>query len=227
MKPLRVAFMGSGAGSNLRVMLEHARAGRLAITPVLVLSDKPQAGVLEQARRYGVREWSKTPLARRREDFEAEMLEAVSKAGAEAVILAGYMRILGPDFIRAFPERILNIHPALLPSFPGISGVRDALTHQTRLSGCTVHFVDEQPDHGPIVIQGAVPLGADDTAEDLTARIRALEHRLYPQAVQWLARGRLRLEGRKVVLLPREGPLPGAGADPPGLWLVSPGLEDF
>lgn len=236
---MRIALLASGVGSNLRTILEHAASGRLLVEPVLVLSNNPEAGALEQARRFGVPVWSKARASLTREDFDRLMLEAINKAGAEAIILAGYMLLLSASFLRAFPGRILNIHPAVLPSFAGLRGGRDALDYQTRLSGCTVHFVEEEADQGPVIIQAAVPLAATDTLESLLARIQAMEHRIYPQAIKWLAQGRLKVTGRKVELLPGPGLAPGPGPvgavgtvgaigeGELGPWLVSPGLEDF
>lgn len=227
---MRIAVLASGSGSNLRALLEHAAAGRLGAQPVLVLSNNPEAGALRHARAYGVPTWCKPHQGVPRADFDAEMLRELRSAGAEAVILAGYMRILSAPFIRAFAGRILNVHPALLPSFAGAHGGRDALEYQVRLTGCTVHFVDEVMDNGPVVIQAAVPVSAADDLPTLLARIQAMEHRIYPQAVRWLAAGRLKLEGRKVTLLPENGrtPRPASHGDGEyGPWLVSPALEDF
>ncbi|MCL1915141.1 MAG: phosphoribosylglycinamide formyltransferase [Desulfovibrionaceae bacterium] len=232
-EPLRIALLASGAGSNLRTLLEHAAAGRLPVKPVLALSNNPEAGALGHAKTFEVPAWSLDSRSLPREDFDAAMLEAIKEAGAEAVILAGYMRLLSAFFIKDFVGRILNIHPAILPSFPGAHGGRDALELRPRLSGCTVHFVEEAVDSGPIIIQAAVPLAPDDNLDSLMPRIQALEHRIYPQAVLWLAQDRLRLEGRRVRLLPpRSSPsantaLGCAGESPLGPWLVSPALEDF
>lgn len=227
---MRIAILASGIGSNLKVMLEHVAAGRLSVTPVLVLSNNPQAGSLEHARAHGVPVWSKSHKGIDRLEFDREMIDEIRKAGAEAIILAGYMRILSTEFIRAFAGRILNIHPAILPSFIGVSGGKDAIDYQVRISGCTVHFVDEVLDNGPVVIQAAVPAGAGDDVDSLMQRIHAMEHRIYPQAVQWLAQGRLKVEDRKVTLLPKNGKEPALGTvaeSGNGPWLVSPGLEDF
>ncbi|MDR2502811.1 MAG: phosphoribosylglycinamide formyltransferase [Deltaproteobacteria bacterium] len=235
---MRIAVLASGTGSNLKILLEHAAAGRLAVTPALVLSNNPKAGALAHAQAHGVPVWREDSRGERREDFDARMLKAIDKSGAEAIILAGYMRLLSGFFIQAFAGRILNIHPAILPSFIGVAGGQDALDYQARLSGCTVHFVEEAPDSGPVIIQAAVPVSPHDSLADLMPRIHALEHRIYPQAVQWMAQGRLKVEGRKVILLPRTGrnntaegtvrPSLGlAGDSPLGPWLVSPALEDF
>lgn len=222
---MRIAVLASGGGSNLKTILTHARAGRLKVSPVLVLSNNPEAGALAHAREHGVPVWFKSHKGISREDFDAEMLAQIRAAKAEAVILAGYMRILSASFIKAFSGRILNIHPAILPSFSGAHGGADALDYQVRLSGCTVHFVDEVMDNGPVIIQAAVPLAADDGLSDLMGRIHSLEHRIYPQAIQWLAQGRLRVEGRRVIL--DKAGLASVGEGDTGPWIVSPALEDF
>ncbi len=227
---MRAAFLASGAGSNLQVMLEHVAAGRLPVTPVLVLSNNPQAGALEHARRHGVPVWCKDHRGIKREEFDAEMVGAIRAAGAQVVVLAGYMRILSREFIQAFSGGILNIHPAVLPSFAGAAGGPDALNYQVRISGCTVHFVSEEPDAGPVIIQAAVPVCAADSLDELMSRIHAMEHRIFPQAVRWFAEGRLKAEGRKVTLLPAPGKsaaLASVGNSAVGPWLVSPALEDF
>ena len=227
---MRIAVLASGSGSNLKTILTLAEAGRLNAQSVLVLSNNPEAEALSHARAHNVPVWSKAHQGLSREEFDAEMLGAIKASGAEAVILAGYMRILSTAFIRAFSGRILNIHPAILPSFAGARGGRDALDYQARITGCTVHFVDELMDNGPVIIQAAVPLTSADSLEDLMPRVHALEHRIYPQAIQWLAQGRLKVEGRKVTLLPRAGKAlrpAGIGEGEHGPWLVSPALEDF
>lgn len=225
MTRLPIAVMISGSGSNLQALIEAIEAGTLAARVKLVISNAPEAKGLVRALRHGL---SATVIEHRafpdRQAFDAACLKAIRAAGAEAVILAGFMRILGPEFIAAFPERILNIHPALLPSFPGVHGQADAAAHGVRLSGATVHFVDEKMDHGPIIIQAAVPAYPEDDGASLGARILALEHRVYPQAVQWLATGRLKVEGRKVRLAPAD--IPPADLSAAGPCLVSPPLEE-
>lgn len=239
---MRIAIMASGKGSNLKVILDHARAGRLDAEPCLVLCNNPEAGALAHAKAAGVPTWSKSHQGIARADFDAELLEAIGKSGAEAVILAGYMRLLSPQFIQAYAGRILNVHPSLLPSFPGVSGMREALDYRVRLAGCTVHFVEEEMDSGSIIIQAALPVSQDDTLETLMPRVHALEHRIYPQAIQWLAQGRLRQEGRIVWLLPGKGAQPANGHCPEHArdgggqqtgaagapqFIASPPLEDF
>ncbi len=144
------------------------------------------------------------------------------RAGAGAVLLAGFMRMLTPEFLRAFPEAVLNIHPALLPSFPGTHGAADAAAYGVRLAGCSVHFVDDIMDHGPVILQAAVPAQPGEGAEALAARILKLEHCIYPQAVAWLAAGRLKIEGRHV-MVKRARPASCGDADLP--YMASPALE--
>jgi phosphoribosylglycinamide formyltransferase-1 len=150
------------------------------------------------------------------------MAEAILAHGADTVAMAGFMRLLTPGFLARFPGRVLNIHPALLPSFPGVHGQADAAGYGVRISGCTVHFVDEQMDHGPIIVQAAVPAEPEDDGATLGARILAFEHRIYPQALAWLAAGRLGIDGRKVFL--KDGGMKKAVLDAPAL--VSPALEE-
>ncbi len=230
---LHIAALASGNGTNVSAILRAVEEGRLDARVVMVLSNNPEAGVLERARARGVPVWAHSHRKfASREDFDRAMLEAISESGADTVALAGYMRILSPLFVRAFPGRVLNIHPAVLPSFPGARAGTDALAYGVRFSGVTVHFVDEIMDNGPVIIQAAVPVGQDDTEEALMRRIHALEHRVYPQALQWLAEDRLRVEGRRVRLLPApdgKGTIRtasvSAGAGSAGEFLAQKGRE--
>ncbi|GFK93814.1 Phosphoribosylglycinamide formyltransferase [Fundidesulfovibrio magnetotacticus] len=219
---LPVAVLVSGSGSNLQALIDRIEAGVLDAEIRLVASNKPEAFGLERARRHGI---ATLGLPHKefpdREAFDQAMVRAIRESGAQAVVLAGFMRLLTSGFLQAFPGRVLNIHPALLPAFPGAHGQRDAAHHGVKLAGCTVHFVDELMDHGPVIVQAAVPAWTDDTPETLGGRILALEHRVLPQAVQWLAQDRLRLDGRKVRLLPGRA----ASATPPSDALVNPPLE--
>lgn len=207
---LRLGVLASGSGSNLQAILDACAAGRLDAEVLVVVSDVPGAFALERARAAGaaaeVVDWAASPG---REAHDARLVEALRRHGVDTVALAGYMRLVSPVLLSAFPGRVLNIHPALLPSFPGLHVQAAALAHGAKFSGCTVHFVDEEMDHGPIVIQAVVPVRDDDTADTLAARILREEHRIYPQALQYLAEGRLRVEGRRVLLDP---PSPASGA---------------
>lgn len=228
---LRIAALASGTGTNVAALLARIEDGRLDARMAVVLSNRPDAPVLARAQAAGVPVWAADHKAfPGREAFDRAMLAAIRAHGADTIALAGYMRLLSPAFIQAFPGRILNIHPALLPSFPGLRGAEDALAYGVRFSGATVHFVDEQTDHGPVIIQGAVPVTATDTAETLLPRIHALEHRIFPQALQWLAENRLRVEGRRVHVRAAKTTRPALAScaeGPLGPWMACPPLEGF
>jgi phosphoribosylglycinamide formyltransferase-1 len=192
----RVAVLASGAGTNLQALLDDAVVGPAV---GLVVSDRPTAGALDRARAAGIRAVHLDPAEHgSRQAHDLALVDLLRSERIDAVCLAGYMRILGPAVIRAFPNRILNVHPSLLPAFPGAHAVRDALAWGVRVTGCTVHIVDEEVDHGPIVAQEAVPVLDGDDEASLHARIQDAEHRLYPQAVRALVEGRLRVDGRRV-----------------------------
>ncbi|WP_027175702.1 phosphoribosylglycinamide formyltransferase [Desulfovibrio aminophilus] len=222
--PLSLAVLVSGGGSNLQALIDRIEQGVLDAEIKLVVANKPDAYGLIRARKNGIPTkvvvHSDFPS---RGDFDREVLRAIEAHQAEAVILAGFMRILSPGFVQAFHRRMLNIHPALLPSFPGAHGQRDAADYGVRISGCTVHFVDEIMDHGPVVIQAAVPAEPGEGGDALAARILKLEHRIFPQAVQWLAEGRLITEDRHVRLTPAKRP--PADLSDLGVCLVNPPLE--
>lgn len=198
-----LAVLVSGRGTNLQAIVDAWEAGTLPVEIVGVLSDNPKAKALERASAHGLRtavlEAASYPDRRAYGEAVRDLLKSW---GTEIVALAGFMRLLDPVVIRAFPGRILNIHPSLLPAFPGLHAQRQALEYGVRVSGCTVHLVDEGMDTGPIVLQAAVPVLPDDTEETLAARILKEEHRLYPEAIRLLATGRLKVEGRRVVILP-------------------------
>ena len=197
--PARIAVLVSGTGTNLQALLDHPAVGPCI---ALVASDRPGAGALDRARDRQipteVLEWEGFPD---RDAFALALLARLREHQIEHVVLAGFMRILPPLFIRAFPFRILNTHPALLPAFRGATAVRDALEWGVKLSGVTVHFVDEEVDHGPVVLQEAVPVHPDDDERSLHERIKRVEHRLFPEAVHMLIEGRLKVDGRRVHVL--------------------------
>lgn len=197
--PLRLGILVSGSGTNLQAILDACAGGAIDASVAVVVSDKPEAHALARAREAGVRTVviEKKRFASR-EEFDAGLVEILREHRVDLVCLAGFMRILTPVVIKAFPERILNIHPSLLPAFPGLDVQQKALEHGVRFSGCTVHVVDEGCDTGPIVIQAVVPVAPDDTAETLAARILAQEHRIYPRAIQFFAEGRVEIAGRRV-----------------------------
>lgn len=192
----RIAVLSSGAGTNLQALLDDPRVGPHV---ALVVSDREGAGALDRARAAGVEAVHLDPKDHAsREDYDLAVLERLREASIGAVCLAGFMRILTPPIVRAFEGRMLNIHPSLLPAFPGANAVRDALAWGVKVTGVTVHLVDEEVDHGPIVLQEAVPVLEGDDEATLHARIQEAEHRLYPQAAGLLVEGRLVLEGRGV-----------------------------
>ncbi|MGH9382016.1 MAG: phosphoribosylglycinamide formyltransferase [Thermoanaerobaculia bacterium] len=196
----RLAVLLSGRGSNFLAIYEAVERGELPAQIALVVSNNAAAAGLEKARALRL---PAVAIPHRDEPsraaHEAKVLEALRRAEVEWICLAGYMRLLSESFISAYPQRILNIHPSLLPAFPGLEAQRQAFDHGVRVSGCTVHLVGEELDHGPIVGQRAVPVRDDDTAESLAARILAEEHKLYPEALKRLFTERWRLEGRRVV----------------------------
>ncbi len=199
---MRFAVLASGSGTNLAALLEAQSRGALAPAEIsLVICNRPEAGALARAEQAGI----ESALINHRdfdsrESFEAALLTRLESASIGAVILAGFMRVLTPTFVNAFPERIVNTHPALCPSFPGTHAARQAIEHGVRVTGCTVHFVDSDVDTGPIIFQAPVELGADDDAASLQKRIQVEEHRLLPIAVRLLAQGRLRISGRRVAI---------------------------
>jgi phosphoribosylglycinamide formyltransferase-1 len=190
----RVAVLASGNGTNLQALLDHPTTGPWI---ALVVSDRPDAFALERARRAGVAAVTYTG-AGAPDAFGAPLAELLREHRIDAVALAGFMRIVGPAFVRAFDGRILNVHPSLLPAFPGGHAVADALAYGTKMTGVTVHVVDEEVDHGPIVYQEAIAIGDDDVWDTLEARVHDVEHRLLPKALIALVEGRLKLEGRTV-----------------------------
>ncbi len=192
-------MLASGGGTNLQALLD---APEVRPWIGLVVSDRPRAGALERARRAGVEavvlERGRFPT---REEHDEALAATLRNSGIDVLLLAGYMRILGAPLVRSFPERILNVHPSLLPAFPGASAVRDALDWGVKVTGATVHLVDEEVDHGPIVLQEAVPILPGDDESGLHARIQAVEHRLFPLGARLLVEGRLKVEGRRVHIL--------------------------
>ena len=197
---LPLAILVSGSGSNLQAILDQISADPdFGAKPVVVVSDRPGIMALDRADRSGVPtvvvDWVDFTS---REAFTSAVCDAVEAAGAEAIVLAGFMRILGPEAVERFPNRILNTHPALLPAFRGAGAIRDALAAGVKVTGVTIHFVDEEVDHGPIIAQQAVPVYPHDTEESLHQRIQAIEHMLYPDVVKALALGELTVDGNQV-----------------------------
>ena len=201
MATLRLGVLGSGAGSNMQSIVDAIEAGTLDAEIKLVLADFPDAKILERAAKHSIRaEYLdcapfKTKLEGAAEDRCIEMLKS---AGVDTVVLAGFMRIVKPKLLAAFPNRVINIHPALLPAFPGVHGWTQALDYGCKVAGVTVHFVDAGTDTGPIIVQKAVPVMEDDTPESLHARIQIQEHIAYPEALRIVASGNYSIEGRRV-----------------------------
>jgi phosphoribosylglycinamide formyltransferase 1 len=201
----RVVVLVSGHGSNLQALLDAAALPGSGLAVVLVAADRADAYGLERARLAGIDTAVVRPADHPdRPAFDRAMRDLVAAARPDVVCLAGFMRILGPEFVRAFPDRIVNTHPSLLPAFRGAHAVRDALAHGVKVSGCTVHLVDEEVDHGPVLFQAAVPVEDDDDEERLHERIKHEEHRLLPAAVRLVAAGRVRVEGRRARVVAAE-----------------------
>ncbi len=216
--PLRVAVLASGRGSNLQAVIDAIETGQVQAKIVAVVSNKKDAVALERARKHGLPDVlvDPKPFAGRpdsREAYDRELLAVLSKYDVELVLLAGYMKIVTGVLVNAYANRMMNIHPSLLPSFPGLDVQKKAIEWGCKLAGCTVHFVTEGVDEGPIILQAAVPILDDDSPDTLAARILVQEHRLYPRAVQLFAEGRLRVDGRRVLI---------DGATPVGDAVISP-----
>lgn len=203
--PLRVAVLASGRGSNLQSIIDAIEAGQVQAQIVAVISNKKDAVALERARKHGLKDLfvDPKPFTGRpdsREAYDRSLLEILQQHEVELVLLAGYMKIVTAVLVNAYANRMMNIHPSLLPSFPGLDVQKKAIDWGCKLAGCTVHFVTEGVDEGPIIIQAAVPILDDDTPETLAARILVQEHKIYLRAVQLFAEGRLRVDGRRVFI---------------------------
>lgn len=200
---MKIGILISGRGSNMVALVDAVASGEIPNSEVaVVISDQADAGGLRKAAERGVEALVIERAGRKRAEHDAEIVAALNERGVELVCLAGYMRILSPDFVRAFPNRIVNIHPSLLPSFTGLGVQQQAIDYGVKFSGCTVHFVDEELDHGPIILQRVVEVKDDDSAETLSARILEQEHSAYIEAVRSVVSGRLSIEGRRTVNVP-------------------------
>jgi len=196
----KIGVLLSGRGSNFEALAESVAAGKIAGGEIaIVVSNRENAPGLERARTRGIAARAIPSKGLEREAYDKLVVAALKEAGVDLVCLAGYMRLISAYFVAAFPNRILNIHPSLLPAFPGLEAQRQALEHGAKISGCTVHFVDENLDAGPIVMQAAVPIEDADTVETLSAKILREEHRIYTEAVSIVLNGRFRIEGRRVM----------------------------
>ncbi|MBN2515049.1 MAG: phosphoribosylglycinamide formyltransferase [Deltaproteobacteria bacterium] len=200
-KIVDIGILVSGSGSNFQSIIDQIEQGNLDASIKVVVSNNPDAYALERAKKHNI------PAVvidhnnfNDRNEFDQEMIDVLNSYSVELVIMAGFMRILTPLFIKAFPMRIMNIHPAILPSFQGIHAQERAFDYGVKFSGCSVHFADEGVDTGPVIIQSVVPVYNDDTAETLQQRILREEHRIFPQAIQFYAEGKLEIIGRKVIV---------------------------
>lgn len=217
MAGISLGVLASGRGSNLQAIIDEIEAKRLDAAVRIVIVDNPDAYAIERAKRHSIEHLCLNPEGFASGDgFFEKIAEELKIRGVDLVILAGFMRIVRKPLIDAFPDRIMNIHPALLPSFPGLHGQKQAGDYGVRITGCTVHFVDEGMDTGPVIIQAAVPVMPDDSEDTLAERILRLEHRIYPEAIRLYAEGRLKVEGRKVMV---EGHRPQDG------YIINPPLR--
>ncbi|MGH9704166.1 MAG: phosphoribosylglycinamide formyltransferase [Candidatus Acidiferrales bacterium] len=201
----RIAVLLSGRGSNFEALADSVNAGRIPNAAMaIVISNREGAPGIEKAKSRGIPAQVIPSKGLQREEYDRQVVAAIQSANADLVCLAGYMRLLSPVFVAAFRNRILNIHPSLLPAFPGLEAQRQALEHGVKFTGCTVHFVDENLDAGPVILQAIVPVLDDDTPETLSQRVLKEEHRIYTEAVKIILEGRYRIEGRRVLILPEK-----------------------
>lgn len=196
----RLGVLLSGRGSNFEAIAKNIRAGVLEAEIAVVISNRPDAPGLEIARQFGLQSVALSSKGVGREEFDQQVAAILDEHQVDLVVLAGYMRLLSGAFVRRYPLRIVNIHPSLLPAFPGLDAQHQAFDYGVKVAGCTAHFVDEHLDSGPIILQSAVPVVEADTAESLSARILAEEHRIYTEAIRLVLSGRWNLEGRRVVM---------------------------
>ncbi|MDD5348054.1 MAG: phosphoribosylglycinamide formyltransferase [Candidatus Omnitrophica bacterium] len=198
---MNIAVFASGKGSNLAAIIRQVKSGKIKANLALLVCDQPKAGAIAKAKRAGI----KVALIKRddfpdKKSFEAKIGEALKENSIDLIVLAGFMRMLGSELVCAYRGKILNIHPALLPSFKGSHAIRDAFDYGAKVTGVTVHFVDEKMDHGPIILQRAIKIDRRDTPESLEAKIHKLEHKLYPEAIRLVLEGKLKVSGRKVLV---------------------------
>jgi len=202
---MRIGVLISGSGTNLQAILDASVTGALDAEVVVVISNKEEAYGLERARKAGVPAvWVDPAAHETAHAYNGAIRDVLLEHDVELVAMAGYMRLLGSEVLSAFRDRVLNIHPALLPAFPGPSGILDAFEYGVKVTGVTIHYADEEFDSGPIIAQEAVEVAEDETLESLEAKIHQVEHRIYPKALQWMAEGRVSPEGRKTRITPSE-----------------------
>jgi len=218
---LKLGVLASGRGSNFQAIIDAIEAGALNAKVELLVVDNPSAFAVERAEKHGIPHLLIRPMDfASKDEFFVKIAEELKVRGVELVILAGFMRIVRKPLLDAFPMRVMNIHPAILPSFPGLHGQKQAVDYGAKISGCTVHFVDEGMDTGPVIIQAAVPVAPGDTEETLSARILKIEHRIFPEAIRLFSEGRIEVEGRMVKVREK----PGGGKFDPSAYIVSPPL---
>lgn len=199
---LKIGVLASGTGSNLQAIIDASESGALHARVAAVVSDKKDAMALARAEKHGIPSFFvDKKMFKTKEEYEAEILKALRTHDVGLVVLAGYMKIVGDTLLNAYPQKVMNIHPALLPSFPGLQGIRQAMDYGVKVTGVTVHFADTGVDTGPIIAQEAVAIREGDTEETLAERIHQAEHRLYTEAIQLFAENRLQITGRKVTIL--------------------------
>ena len=197
----KLGILASGGGTNLQAIINNVESGQVEAKIAIVISDHKNAFALDRADNHGITNLYLNPKDfPSKEDYEKSMINLLEDNGVELVIMAGFMRILSPYFIKHFKRRVINIHPSLLPSFPGLHAQAQALEYGVKLSGCTVHYADEGMDTGPIILQAAVPVKDDDDEDSLAARILEQEHRIFPKAIQLIIEDRLQFEGRKLII---------------------------
>lgn len=203
---MRFAVLVSGYGSNLQSLIDAVKSGGIKAEIGLVVSNKGNAFALKRAEQAGIKIWFLNPKQfSNPQSFDREMAIRFKEERIDFVVCAGYMRLLTPFFVKTFPQKILNVHPSLLPSFKGIEGIKDAFTYGAKVTGATVHFVDDKMDHGPIILQEAVKIQENDTPETIAEKVHKIEHRIYPKAVQLFVDGKLKVRGRKVYILDEKG----------------------
>jgi len=202
---LKIAVFASGRGSNFQSIIDNIKSGDIEAEVKILISDRQDSGALKRAEHEGVENVFINPSHfETKADYEKELIDLLKETSADLIVLAGYMRILSPLFVKEFKNQIINIHPSLLPAFKGLNAQKQAVDYGVKYSGCTVHFVDQGMDTGPIILQEVVEVKENDSADDLAARILKKEHKIYPEAVKLIAEGRVKIEGRKVRILKEE-----------------------
>ena len=203
---MKFAILVSGHGSNLQALIDAVKSGEIKAQIGLVVSNKGNDYALKRAEQAGIKAWFLNPKQfSNPQSFDREMVIRFKEEQIDFVVCAGYMRLLTPFFVKTFPQKIMNIHPSLLPSFKGIQGIKDAFTYGAKVTGATVHFIDDKMDHGPIILQEAIRIQENDTPETIAEKVHKVEHRIYPKAIQLFVDGKLKVKGRKVYILDEKG----------------------